>query len=354
VKPDHYVEGWYTNPDGTGEKFNFNAPVTKNWTVYAHWVAVPANSFAVTLVANGGTPEPDVQIISNGGFAQQPVPFPVKPNHYVGGWFTNPDGTGDKFDFNVPVTKNWIVYAHWVAVPANSFVVTFVANGGIPVPEPQIITTSNPKASSPIVEKDGFHVEGWYESPTFASNAWNFDNNVERNMTLYAKWAPGPDNTFLEFEDYVVAKWNNTFMLMLNKLIDEGYAVVSCTWYKNDDKEVPGFSYTEGEDGKIFRVGDRFRFVLTTTNRGLVHSTIKTIGNSRVSLLAYPNPVQTGTMLTIEGVEEGTPIQVFNQVGTCVSHTIATGETVMLTLQLPSGLYIIRTTNGEVKIIVNN
>jgi len=59
-------------------------------------------------------------------------------------------------------------------------------------------------------------------------------------------------------------------------------------------------------------------------------------------------------MLTIEGVERGSPVQVFNQIGTCVSNTIATGETVMLNLQVPAGLYVIRTTNGEIKIIVNN
>jgi len=73
---------------------------------------------------------------------------------------------------------------------------------------------------------------------------------------------------------------------------------------------------------------------------------------SASSVLAYPNPLQSGAMLTVKGIEEGSPIQVFNQVGTCVSNTIATGETVTLTLQVPSGLYVIRTTNGEVKVIV--
>ena len=74
----------------------------------------------------------------------------------------------------------------------------------------------------------------------------------------------------------------------------------------------------------------------------------------KASLSAYPNPVQSGMLLTVEGVTKGSPVQIFNQSGTRVLHTIATGETVTLTLQVPAGFYVIRTTNGEVKIIVNN
>jgi len=75
---------------------------------------------------------------------------------------------------------------------------------------------------------------------------------------------------------------------------------------------------------------------------------------SSTALLAYPNPVVSGSMLTIEGVAEGSAIQVFNQTGLRVSHTVANGEPATLTLNVPAGLYVIRTTNGEVKIIVNN
>ena len=143
-------------------------------------------------------------------------------------------------------------------------------------------------------------------------------------------------------------------MLNLKKLSEE-YEVTACTWYKNDEAQNDtGFSYSEGPNGELFKINDRYRFVLQTKSGEMLHSTTKTISSLRSSLLAYPNPVQTGVLLTIEGVEEGSAIQIFNQIGTCVSHTIATGETVQLTIEAPSGLYLIKTTNGELKIIVNN
>jgi hypothetical protein len=156
-------------------------------------------------------------------------------------------------------------------------------------------------------------------------------------------------------------KWNNTFILNLRKLRNDDYEVTGCKWYKikNGTEELIGTDYTYSAGPRstdLLETDVVYFFVLSTSNYGDLRSTDKVISNLRsaIALMAYPNPVQTGSMLTIEGVTEGSPIEVYNQIGACVIRTIATGNPVTLTLNVPAGLYLIRTNNGEIKIVVNN
>jgi hypothetical protein len=70
------------------------------------------------------------------------------------------------------------------------------------------------------------------------------------------------------------------------------------------------------------------------------------------ALLAYPNPVQSNGTVILEGVTEGSLLEVYSQSGATVLKTIATGSPVILTLDVSPGLYIIRTEIGEIKVIV--
>ena len=74
--------------------------------------------------------------------------------------------------------------------------------------------------------------------------------------------------------------------------------------------------------------------------------------NLQRSVKAWPNPVSEGRMITLEGVTAGSVIEVYNQSGMRVLSVIAAGGTENITLNLPKGLYLIRTVNGETKIII--
>ncbi|MDR1034251.1 MAG: S-layer homology domain-containing protein [Bifidobacteriaceae bacterium] len=79
---------------------------------------VPNQSFTyrthkVTFDANGGT-TPDHQIVPVGNKA---IPPTTSRQYYAfAGWYTNADGTGSKFDFATPLTKDVTLYAAWNAV----------------------------------------------------------------------------------------------------------------------------------------------------------------------------------------------------------------------------------------------
>lgn len=152
-------------------------------------------------------------------------------------------------------------------------------------------------------------------------------------------------------------------MLNLQKLSEEhGYIVTDCEWYIINNGistrlEPNGLYYSVDPKGKQQLEADAiYRFELITQNHGRVSSTNGVIGSQAksASLLAFPNPIQSGGTLTIEGITEGSPLQVFNQAGMCVINTVATGNPVTINLNVPAGLYVIRTKDGEIKIVVNN
>ena len=95
-----------------------------------------------------------------------------------------------------------------------------------------------------------------------------------------------------------------------------------------------------------------YRFVLKT-NIGDIPST-NYLYENRINkdLIAYPNPVAVGRELTIDGLSKGSLIELFNQSGKRVMSTIATDDPTILNLNLPAGFYVIRTIDGEIKIIV--
>jgi hypothetical protein len=158
----------------------------------------------------------------------------------------------------------------------------------------------------------------------------------------------------LDFHRYVGVKWNNTLILNIAQLAEDRISKPSsCTWYRDGVEVGSGDTYAasrNNRDGLV--VGATYTFKIVSDGR-TYYSTPYTHTLTRASAIAYPNPVRSGNMITIEGVAEGSPIQVFNQVGVCVSHIIATGETVTLTLNTPPGMYVIRTNNGDIKIIID-
>ena len=170
----------------------------------------------------------------------------------------------------------------------------------------------------------------------------------------------------LDFDTYSPTLWSNTFMLNLRKLAEEGYEVTDCKWFKNgieeiDTRTIDQFSYSAGPD--IFDLLELaptyYMFRLTTRNHGYLCSTHKLLtgydgfGKTNTgNLFVYPNPVMSGSPLTIEGVIENGTVEVYNQYGVFISSAIATGNTITFSLHLPAGIYFIRANSKEIKIVI--
>ena len=173
----------------------------------------------------------------------------------------------------------------------------------------------------------------------------------------------------LDFDTYAHTLWDNTLMLDLKKLAEEGYELTGCKWFKNGIEEeetgtVSEYSYSAGSEiSSKLEVETCYMFQLITENYGtlcstqkfIILSTITSTKESTVSnLKVYPNPFPSGSRLTIEGVNKDNPIFVYNQAGSCVYSAVATGSDVTITLPVPEGVYLIRIGEKAIKIVVIN
>ena len=72
----------------------------------------------------------------------------------------------------------------------NTYTVTFNANGGLPAP-PDTVAGHGSKISAPVPAptKAGYTFDGWYTSAA-GKSLWDFDEEILKNRTLYARWTP--------------------------------------------------------------------------------------------------------------------------------------------------------------------
>lgn len=176
--------GWYLD----GEKYDFNTPVTRRITLVAKWKKKQnnQNEYDVCFVTNGGT-SIGCQSVLEGDKAYKPS-NPTKACYNFDGWYTD-TSYRYKYDFNKEVHDDITLYAKWVDNGSckNKYTVSFNSNGGSSVsPQRNILEgdtayrPNNPtKACSRFI--------GWYTNSSL-TNAYNFNNGVYKNMTLYAKW----------------------------------------------------------------------------------------------------------------------------------------------------------------------
>ena len=157
----------------------------------------------------------------------------------------------------------------------------------------------------------------------------------------------------LPFDTYAVTKWNNTFMLNLKKLAEDGYDVTTCKWYKYSQIIGEGFSYSAGpKNSDKLEAGVVYYFQIITKNGDELFSTNKVLDVPKTALRVYPNPVPQGCSLTVEGTKQGSFVEVFNYMGQCVNRTTATGTVTEITFTLPPGVYIVRSNNETVKVVI--
>jgi len=186
---------------------------------------------------------------------------------------------------------------------------------------------------------------------------------VTENVNLVANFYA------LDFDTYSPMLWDNTFLLNLKRLREEGYEVSGCKWFKNGVKErdthtINEFSYSAGPNRRdlLDMAPAYYMFMLNTKNFGELCSTLKIITERNFSyysmdgetdkLVVYPNPVVSGYPFTIEGIIEGSEIQIYNQYGARVANTVAIGNPMTLTLHVAPGIYLARVNDKEIKIVV--
>ena len=171
-----------------GAAYNFTTEtVTKDIVLKAEWQDnTPAiTKYTVVFVANGGAFADGKNRmefkVAEGSRVEEPVK-PLRANFTFSGWMLR----GAAYDFTRPVKENLVLEAQWIADPnAETYTVTFMANGGTPEPLAQIVK-KNGTAQEPIdVKKEGFTLTGWTKD---GSTPYNFGDPVTEDIVLRAMW----------------------------------------------------------------------------------------------------------------------------------------------------------------------
>lgn len=110
-KTGYEFGGWYNNESFEGEPFAFITAPSRNTILYAKWVK---KLFTVDFNLNYADAANTIpaQSIGYGGTVEQPQP-PTRPGYAFVGWYTNPEGTGNRYVFDKPVENAFTLYAVW-------------------------------------------------------------------------------------------------------------------------------------------------------------------------------------------------------------------------------------------------
>lgn len=145
-------------------------------------------SYTVTFDTNGGTVIPS-QSINNGSKAIMPA-NPTKEGYIFSGWYAD-EGLTVVYDFETTVSSDITLYASWVT-QTEYVTVTFESNGGTPI-EDQTIEKGAVVERPEDPVRENYVFDKWYIDSSL-STVYDFEAEVNEDITLYAKWIAEDDN----------------------------------------------------------------------------------------------------------------------------------------------------------------
>ncbi len=175
---DGYIfGGWYTAKEG-GERVTDSARFFQDTTVYAVWI----NTHFITFDAGDGHVDIPFEITDLDGKLRT-IPEATRDGWRFGGWYTEPEGKGERVTKSTVFHDNATVYAFW----DDTRVIRFNAQGG-DVDIPFELTDKEGKLRMvPTAEREGYIFDGWYTEPNSGEKIT--DNTVfNTDATVYAHW----------------------------------------------------------------------------------------------------------------------------------------------------------------------
>ena len=192
TREGYAFSGWNTQSDGNGDAVTYLYVVENSLTVYAQWTPVCIVTFDKNHSdSTGWTPVTPAFLNAPEGepLGRLPLSPPTRTGWVMSGWNTEPDGIGEPFAANTPVTEDITVYAQW----REEFTVTFDKNhndAGGTLPNPTSMTTYNGGSLGILPApptRAGWNHSGWLDGN---GNVFDALTIVPQTMTVYAVWTP--------------------------------------------------------------------------------------------------------------------------------------------------------------------
>jgi len=222
VRANYVFAGWFANNSLTGDALKtsdsfdnstatFVNILTENTiaTVYAKWTP----TYTLNYYDGSSVINTESDKVYGSEFGE--LPIPTKADYIFEGWYASSDFSGSKLtatsifdsssaDFVSLGTAGTEarVYAKWIALTGNTYILTYITNGGDPITA--TIKEYGDTFDGDLVEptRDGYNFEGWYAFADFsglaltATDIFNTSNatftdpaRAGTTATIYAKWS---------------------------------------------------------------------------------------------------------------------------------------------------------------------
>ena len=198
TRKNHAFLGWYTS-ESNGSLFDFEEALYEDVTLYAQWNRTGATvTFDYNYTGAPAAKEVDVAVNATVG---QPA-SPERDGYLFTAWYVDAACTS-AYEFETAVTDDVTLYAGWEVASGDIVRVSFMWNYEN-APDNGVANVSiiekNKRANKYAATRDGYSLGAWYTEPE-CINLFNFQNRIQGNTTLYAKWLK--INTFeAEYVDY--------------------------------------------------------------------------------------------------------------------------------------------------------
>ena len=190
VRSGYTFDGWFTEREGGAQiTSSTTVEITAAQTLYAHWTA---NKYTASFDANGGSAAIASKTVAYGAaygtaFDDGNLPSATRTGYTFQGWFTS-SGGGTQITPSTAVStaSDHVLYAHW---KANSYTVSFDANGGSPGIASKTVTYDSTYGTLPTSTRTGYTFDGWYtakDGGTKVEPTAKFQ--IDAAQTLYAHW----------------------------------------------------------------------------------------------------------------------------------------------------------------------
>ena len=210
--------------------------------------------YEVTFSTNGGT-----AIESYRTDKIKEVPQTSRSGYYFGGWYLKSDFSGNAVTFPFELKENVTLYARWY----QEFMVEFECNGGDEIESYK----AGVIAESPETSKTNYMFGGWYTTSDFSKNAVTFPYTVTKPTTLYAKWLPTYQVTFISNGGSEIASFRSAIISERPESVREGYSLVG--WYTDSGlTNKIDFPYTLTADTTFYAKWQQVYTVTFVTNGG--------------------------------------------------------------------------------------
>lgn len=177
-------DGWYTSSSG-GSRIYASSTYSSasNSTLYAHWTA---NTYSISFNANGGTVTSTSKTVTYAS-SYGTLPTASRTGYSFNGWFTSSSGGSQiTASSTVTITSSQTLYAHWTA---NSYTVSFNANGGAVSASSKNVTYASTYGTLPTPSRPGYSFTGWYTSSNGGTQITSSSTvTITTTQTLYAQW----------------------------------------------------------------------------------------------------------------------------------------------------------------------